>query len=64
MENILPVDPPSAAVILEVENVEEFGIEPITEEIVLYDECGDTQWDKVLIQHDLADQLSKDIKNK
>ena len=30
------------------------------EEIVLYDECGDTMWDKVLAQGDRVFALKKD----
>jgi len=54
MKNILlnNLEPDSA--IGKDENTEGFSIEVKTEEIVLYDECGDTQWDKVLTQHDLA----------
>jgi len=62
MENILPGDSPSTGKMIKVEIAQEFKAEPLTEEVVLYDECGDTQWDKVLAQHDLADQLSTDLK--
>jgi hypothetical protein len=64
MKNTLPGSPPSTAVIIRVENAEEYSTEPLTEEVILYDECGDTQWDKVLAQHDLADQLGEDTRNK
>ena len=29
--------------------------EPVTEEIVIYDECGDTMWDRVLAQNPLLE---------
>ena len=29
--------------------------EPATEEIVIYDECGDTMWDRVLAQSPLLE---------
>ncbi len=31
------------------------------EEIVIYDECGDTMWDKVLAQDDLVNTLSQKL---
>lgn len=64
MKNILPNNLGPDSAIGKDENTEEFSIEVKTEEIVLYDECGDTQWDKVLTQHDLAEQLKENIKNK
>ena len=59
MKNILPVNFPSTPDTVQVENVEASLQEPPAEEIVLYDECGDTQWDKVLEQHGLAGQLNQ-----
>jgi len=35
--------------------------EPVTEEIVICDECGDTLWDKVLAQTNATDNLAKAI---
>jgi len=34
---------------------------PVTEEIVICDECGDTMWDKVLAQTNTIDNISKII---
>lgn len=31
------------------------------EEIVIYDECGDTLWDKVLAQDELAGKLKQQL---
>jgi len=61
MKNILQGDSSLTSVVNKVENAEDFFAEPLTEEVVLYDECGDTQWDKVLMQHDFANEISKDI---
>ena len=43
------------------------GAEPVKpmvnvekEEVVIYDECGDTMWDKVLAQKDLVSALKPD----
>jgi len=35
--------------------------EPVTEEIVICDECGDTLWDKVLEQTNTTDNSGKAI---
>jgi hypothetical protein len=61
MENIFPAETPSTSAVAKVESPVEFFANPLKEEIVLYDECGDTQWDNVLAQYDLADQISEDI---
>lgn len=63
MKNTVPNNLGADSAIGKDENTEQFSIKVKTEEIVLYDECGDTQWDKVLTQHDLAEQLSENIKN-
>ena len=50
-----PEQPPQAAT--ETETVSrENGVD----EIVIYDECGDTMWDKVLAQGDRVFALKKD----
>ena len=33
--------------------------EPVSEEIVIYDECGDTLWDKVLAQNNKMNNPEK-----
>ncbi len=44
---------PGAEPVKPMENVKK-------EEVVIYDECGDTMWDKVLAQKDLADAVKPD----
>ena len=44
------VSQPGAEPVKPMENVEK-------EEVVIYDECGDTMWDKVLAQKDLVSAL-------
>lgn len=45
----------------ESDSLSQLGAEPVKpleklvkEEVVIYDECGDTMWDKVLAQKDLV----------
>ena len=47
------VSQPGAEPVKPMENVEK-------EEVVIYDECGDTMWDKVLAQKDLVTALKAD----
>ena len=47
------VSQPGAEPVKPMENVEK-------EEVVIYDECGDTMWDKVLAQKDLVSALKPD----
>ena len=53
LKNVAESDSPSqrgAELVKPIENVEK-------EEVVIYDECGDTMWDKVLAQKDLVTAL-------
>jgi len=53
LKNVAESDSPSqrgAELVKPIENVEK-------EEVVIYDECGDTMWDKVLAQKDLVSAL-------
>ena len=38
--------------------------EPVTDEIVICDECGDTLWDKVLAQTNATDNLERQLRQK
>ena len=45
----------------EMVQVNNINAEPVTEEIVICDECGDTLWDKVLEQTNTTDNPGKVI---
>ena len=52
---------------VESDSVSQPGVEPVKapekvekEDVVIYDECGDTMWDKVLAQNDLVSALKPD----
>jgi len=45
----------------EMVQVNNSNAEPVTEEIVICDECGDTLWDKVLEQTNTTDNPGKVI---
>ena len=38
--------------------------EPVTEEIMICDECGDSLWDKVLAQTNATDNLERQLRQK
>ena len=54
MKNNLISNSPSTQAV-KFENASAFSDKQAAEEVILYDECGDTQWDKVLEQYDMAD---------
>jgi hypothetical protein len=37
------------------------NFKPVAEEIVIFDECGDTLWDKVLAQTNIPEKPEKEI---
>ncbi len=59
MENSLKNNPGQGTVSSLSIELSKISAEPAKEEIVIYDECGDTMWDDVLAQEDKANQLKK-----